>query len=145
MKILIQRVLEARVAVAGKTIASIKQGALVFVGVHGSDTPAHADWLAGKLVHLRMFEGEEAKMDLSLLDTKREVLIVSQFTLYGSCLKGRRPEFTESALPEIARPLYEEFVNKVHAYGLAVQTGSFGAHMQVSLINDGPVTLLIER
>ena len=143
MRLLIQRVREARVVVEGKTVGSIQKGALVLFGVHQNDTAAQIPWLANKLVNLRMFMDEQDKMNLSLLDVKGSCLIVSQFTLYADCTEGRRPSFSQAAPPPIAQPLYETFVSAVKK-SLLVETGIFGAEMQVHLINDGPVTLLID-
>jgi D-tyrosyl-tRNA(Tyr) deacylase len=144
MRIVIQRVSQASVAVDGKQVAAIGKGALVFFAVHKNDTPDKTLWLAQKLVHLRMFEDEHKKMNLSLHDIKGEILIVSQFTLYGSCLEGRRPAFVESAPASLAEPIYNQFVEQVsHDHG-KVQTGVFKACMQVSLTNDGPVTFIID-
>ncbi|MGZ3634096.1 MAG: D-aminoacyl-tRNA deacylase [Parachlamydiaceae bacterium] len=145
MRLLIQRVSYANVEVNGKQISAIGQGALVFIGVTHGDTPAEAAWLANKLVHLRMFEDEEGKINRSLIDQQKEILVVSQFTLYADCTAGRRPSFTAAALPGIAEHLYETFVNDIRKMGVSVQTGKFGAEMKVSLLNDGPVTLMLER
>lgn len=145
MKLLIQRVLNANVAVEGKSVGAIGPGFLVFVGITHTDTLAQMNWLAQKLVHLRLFEDEQGKMNLSLLDRKGSALIISQFTLYADCSEGRRPSFTKAAPPEIAKPLYEQFVEEVKKNGILVETGIFGAEMKVSLINDGPVTVILER
>jgi len=144
MRIVIQRVASAKVDVEGKTVGSIGKGALVLFGVHKEDTAEQTLWLASKLVNLRIFSDAQDKMNLSLLDIQGEVLIVSQFTLYGNCSEGRRPAFTDSAPPEIAKSLYEKFIAEVAKQKLKVETGVFGAHMQVSLINDGPVTLILD-
>lgn len=144
MRIVIQRVAKASVSVEGKHVASIGKGALVFFAVHKDDTPDKTLWLAQKLIHLRFFEDDQHKMNFSLHDIKAEVLIVSQFTLYGSCLEGRRPDFIESAPPQIARPIYDKFVAEVNKDHGRVQTGVFGANMQVDLTNDGPVTFIID-
>ncbi len=144
MRLLIQRVSEARVDVAGKTIGAIKQGALVLFGAHENDTPSQIPWLANKLINLRIFMDEQEKMNLSLLDIKGEILIVSQFTLYGECNAGRRPSFIHAARPDPARSLYESFINEVRKSDLPVETGEFGAMMQVHLVNDGPVTLIVD-
>lgn len=143
MKIVIQRVAQAHVEVEGKTVGSIQAGALVLFGSGKEDKPEQVAWLANKLIHLRMFSDANDKMNLSLLDQKGEILIVSQFTLYADCSEGRRPSFTNAAPPEIARTLYESFVAEVRKSGLVVHTGIFGAKMSVHLINDGPVTFLI--
>ena len=143
MKIVIQRVTQAHVEVEGKTVGSIRAGALVLFGSGKEDKPEQVAWLAHKLIHLRMFSDANDKMNLSLLDQKGEVLIVSQFTLYANCTEGRRPSFTKAASPEMAQKLYESFVSEIRKSGLVVQTGIFGAKMSVHLINDGPVTFLI--
>lgn len=145
MKILIQRVAHAKVEVDNKIVGMIGEGVLVFVGITHSDTLAQATWLANKLVSLRIFEDAEGKMNQSLIDRKGSALIISQFTLYADCSDGRRPSFTQAAPPEIAKSLYEQFVKEVNQRGIPVETGVFGAEMKVSLLNDGPVTLLIER
>jgi D-tyrosyl-tRNA(Tyr) deacylase len=144
MRIVIQRVSQAKVDVEGKTVGEIGKGALVLFGVHKDDTPAQTLWLANKLVNLRIFADPSDKMNLSLLDIQGEVLIVSQFTLYGNCSEGRRPEFTASAPPEMANTLYEKFIQEVRQQKLKVETGVFGAYMQVSLTNDGPVTFILD-
>lgn len=145
MKILIQRVTQASVEVDKKTVGSIGVGVLVFIGITHSDTSSQAAWLANKLIHLRIFEDAHQKINQSLIDRKASALIVSQFTLYADCESGRRPSFTQAAPPEIAQPLYEQFIQEVRGSGIPVQTGVFGAEMKVSLINDGPVTLMLER
>ncbi|MBS0604995.1 MAG: D-tyrosyl-tRNA(Tyr) deacylase [Verrucomicrobia bacterium] len=144
MRIVIQRVESAKVEVDGKTVGSIGKGALVLFGVHKDDAAAQTLWLANKLVNLRMFADAQDKMNLSLLDIKGEVLIVSQFTLYGNCSEGRRPEFTASAPPALANSLYEKFILEVRQQNLNVETGVFGARMKVSLVNDGPVTFILD-
>lgn len=145
MKILVQRVSLAKVEVDNKTVGSIGEGILVFVGITHNDTRAQGTWLANKLVNLRIFEDDQGKINQSLLDRKGSALIISQFTLYGDCNDGRRPSFTQAAPPEIAIPLYEHFVSEVKQGNVEVATGVFGAEMKVSLLNDGPFTLLIER
>lgn len=145
MKLLIQRVLKANVLVEGRSVGAINQGALVFIGIHQDDTAEQVAWLIQKLIHLRMFPHAEKQMDRSLLDIQGEILVVSQFTLYGSCKAGRRPEFTQAAPPHEARLLYDHFVEELKKEGLKVETGIFGADMQVSLINDGPVTLILSH
>lgn len=143
---LVQRVSEARVEVDGKIIGSIGVGLLILLGIHQTDTNTERDWLAAKVANLRIFSDEQGKMNLSLKDVDGEALVVSQFTLYGDARKGNRPSFIESALPEIADPMYESFVERLsHELGKPVETGLFGAMMNVHLINDGPVTLHIER
>lgn len=145
MKLLIQRVLKASVEVEGSIVGAIEQGLLVFVGITHTDTPAQAEWLANKLVHLRLFEDTEQKLNRSLLDQKGSVLIISQFTLYADCSEGRRPSFTKAAPPEMAKLVYERFIQEVENLGVLVEKGIFGAYMRVSLINDGPITIILER
>lgn len=145
MKILIQRVTHAHVEVDGKIVGAIGPGALVFIGVTHGDTVAQAEWLANKLINLRMFEDEQGKINQSLLERKGKALVVSQFTLYADCSEGRRPSFTQAAQPELAKFLYENFIEAVRKGGIDVESGLFGAEMKVSLLNDGPVTLLLER
>lgn len=145
MKILIQRVSHAQVEVEGTIVGAIGPGALVFIGVTHGDTATQAAWLANKLIHLRMFEDAQGKINQSLLEHKGKVLVVSQFTLYADCSTGRRPSFTQAAQPELAKQLYEQFVEEVRKGGVLVETGLFGAEMKVSLLNDGPFTLLLER
>jgi D-aminoacyl-tRNA deacylase len=144
MRMLIQRVQSASVEVDGKIVGSIGSGALVFFGVHQNDRKEQVGFLANKLVNLRMFRDDADKMNLSLLDIKGSVLIVSQFTLYADCMQGRRPSFTESAAPDIAQAHYEAFIQEVKKSALPVETGIFGAYMKVSLLNDGPVTFMID-
>jgi len=145
MKLVVQRVSEAGVEVAGEKVGVIGEGVVALVGITHGDTKEEVEWLANKLVHLRIFEDEHGKINQSLFDKKGAALIISQFTLYGDCKEGRRPSFTQAALPEVAKPLYEEFVEAVKKGGVPVQTGIFGAEMKVSLVNEGPVTLVIER
>jgi len=144
MRLLIQRVREAKVEVEGAIVGQVQAGALVLIGVTHGDGPKEAAYLASKLVHLRMFQDEEKKMNRSLLDIRGGVLIVSQFTLYADCTEGRRPSFTAAAQPSLAEPLYRLFAEEVRKLGVEAATGVFGAYMQVSLCNDGPVTFLIE-
>jgi D-tyrosyl-tRNA(Tyr) deacylase len=122
----------------------IGPGLLILLGVSRSDTPEEASWLADKIIGLRIFADAEDKMNLGVADVNGSVLVVSQFTLYGDCRKGRRPSFIDAAPPEIAVPLYESFINAVKAQGVPVATGRFGAMMQVELVNDGPVTLIMD-
>ncbi len=144
MRAVIQRVTESSVTVDGCAIGSIGRGLLVLLGVGESDSTEEADYLAEKIVNLRIFEDKDGKMNLSLLEVGGEMLVVSQFTLLGNCLKGRRPSFVQAAAPEIANELYKYFVEISKQKGLRVQTGKFGAMMAVSLVNDGPVTLIVE-
>jgi len=145
MKVLIQRVSAGSVAVDGRIVGEIRRGFVLLLGVTHTDTGAEADWLANKVAGLRVFEDEAGKMNLSLLDVGGSVLVVSQFTLYGDARKGKRPSFTQAAPPEIAAPLVDYFCEQLRAHGLPVATGVFGAHMAVTIHNDGPVTLLLER
>ncbi len=144
MRIVLQRVKSGKVLVAGHTIAEIGRGLVLLVGIGPGDGEEQAHGLAEKIANLRIFEDDQGKMNLSVLDVGDEVLVVSQFTLYADTRKGRRPSFTEAALPEIARPLVERFASYLQEMGLRVQTGEFGAHMQVEIINDGPVTIWLE-
>jgi D-aminoacyl-tRNA deacylase len=145
VRILLQRVKRAAVRINGDLEASIGPGLLAFVGISGRDGIAEADHLAARMVELRIFADDMGKMNLSALDTAAEVLLVSQFTLYADCSRGRRPSFDMAAPPAKARELYEYFVNKVREKGLTTKTGVFQAHMEVELINDGPVSLIIEK
>lgn len=145
MKIVIQRVSHAQVEVEGKIVGSIGPGVLVFIGVTHDDTAVQAAWLANKLINLRMFEDAHGKINQSLLECKGEALVVSQFTLYADFSGGRRPSFTQAAQPELAKNLCEKFVEEMHNGGVKVQKGIFGAEMKVSLLNDGPVTFILER
>jgi D-tyrosyl-tRNA(Tyr) deacylase len=144
MRAVIQRVSEAGVRVDNCDISRIGNGILVLLGVGVSDSEVDAAYLAEKIVNLRMFEDEDGKLNRSLAETGGEMLVVSQFTLYGDCRKGRRPSFTQAAPPERAEALYRHFVRRVEAGGVKVQTGRFRTRMAVALVNDGPVTLIIE-
>jgi D-aminoacyl-tRNA deacylase len=144
MRAVIQRVSHAQVTVGEEIVGKIGRGLLVLLGVAKSDTPADADYLAAKILGLRIFEDENGKMNLSLLETHGSVLAVSQFTLYGDVRKGRRPSFDEAAPPQQARELYERFVAKIREAGVTCETGRFQAVMQVELVNDGPVTILLD-
>jgi D-tyrosyl-tRNA(Tyr) deacylase len=144
MRALIQRVIRAEVRVDEKIQGVIGPGMLVLLGVAANDTAKDADYLAGKLIHLRIFSDDDGKMNRSALDSNAAFLVVSQFTLYGDTRKGRRPAFDAAAPPERARELYEYFTRKIRESGLETQTGVFQAHMQIELINDGPVTFLVE-
>ena len=145
MRAVIQRVKEAEVKVDGKVVGKIGKGFLVLLGVKVGDTKKEADYLIKKVCGLRVFEDENEKMNLALKDVGGELLVVSQFTLYGDCSEGFRPSFTEAARPEIAEPLYEYFCDECSKKELKVEKGIFGADMKVSLLNDGPVTILIEK
>jgi D-tyrosyl-tRNA(Tyr) deacylase len=144
MRAVVQRVSRARVLIDGTAVGAIERGLLVLLGVTHDDTPQAAVWLADKIVGLRIFNDAGGKMNLSVVDVEGGVLVVSQFTLHGDCRKGRRPSFIEAAPPEVAIPLYEEFINAVKALGVPTATGRFGAMMQVELVNDGPVTLIVD-
>lgn len=144
MKVVVQRVSEAKVTVAGDVIGEIKIGLMLLVGVGHEDGEQDLIWMADKLAGLRIFEDENGKMNLSIEDIKGAILSVSQFTLYGDCRNGRRPNFMAAAKPEIAETLYEQFNERLRARGLQVETGRFGAMMDVSLVNDGPVTLILD-
>ena len=145
MRVVVQRVTEASVTVDGEVVGSIGRGYLVLAGFANTDTPAHVEWMAAKIEGLRLFPDSDDKMNLSLADVRGAVLVVSQFTLYGDVQRGRRPSFVDAAAPERAIPLYERFVQALRQKGLPVETGRFGAMMTVSLVNWGPVTLVIER
>ena len=144
MRAVIQRVREASVSVDGREVAAIGPGVLIFLGVGHADTAEAARWLAGKVAELRIFEDAEGKMDRSVRETGGAVLVVSQFTLYGDARKGRRPSFADAAPPDAAVPLLRAFVGDLRERGLPVQEGVFGAKMQVRLVNDGPVTILLD-
>jgi D-tyrosyl-tRNA(Tyr) deacylase len=144
MRAVVQRVLEAEVRAAGEVLGRIGRGGLVFLGVGREDGPEDARHLADKVVNLRFFHDSNDKMNLSLLDVQGEVLVVSQFTLWGDCRKGRRPSFADAAPPELARSLYDAFVEALRRTPLEVATGRFQENMEVRLVNDGPVTLLLD-
>ncbi|WP_020677222.1 D-aminoacyl-tRNA deacylase [Geopsychrobacter electrodiphilus] len=144
MRAVIQRVSRAQVHVEGHCIGKIGPGLLILLGVERNDTPAEAEYLATKSAGLRIFEDEAGKMNLSLQETGGAALVVSQFTLLGDCRKGRRPGFSQAALPDLAIPLYEHFILHLQREGVRVETGQFQAEMQVELVNDGPVTLLLD-
>lgn len=144
MKAVIQRVRSAKVTIDGEVSGEIGQGFLVLLGVSGTDTERECDYLAAKVLGLRVFEDQEEKMNLALQDVGGQVLVVSQFTLYGDCKKGNRPSFIGAARPERAIPLYERFVETVRRAGIETATGRFGADMLVALENDGPVTIIMD-
>lgn len=145
MKLVVQRVDNAKVEVEGKITGQIGKGFLVLLGVKTGDTKEQADWLVNKLCNLRVFEDENEKMNLSLKDVSGEILVISQFTLYGDCNKGNRPSFIEAATPDLANELYEYCMQECRKQGFKVESGIFGAHMEVSLLNNGPVTIVIEK
>lgn len=144
MKAVIQRVIEASVKVEGETVGAIGTGTLVLLAVENGDSEADAAWLAKKIVELRLFGDSEGKMNLSLQDVKGSILAISQFTLAGDCRKGRRPSFVGAASPDEGKRLYEAFVGQVSKLGIPVATGIFQADMKVALVNDGPVTFILE-
>jgi D-aminoacyl-tRNA deacylase len=144
MRAVLQRVSFASVKVADEVVGAIDRGWLVLLGIAPTDTESATTWLADKIVGLRAFPDLEGKMNLSVQDVSGSVLVVSQFTLYGDCQKGRRPSFVGAAKPEMAEPLYEAFVRAVRRHGVTVATGRFGADMHVALLNDGPVTLILD-
>ncbi|MEG0097698.1 MAG: D-aminoacyl-tRNA deacylase [Clostridium sp.] len=144
MRAVVQKVSSSQVTVDEELVAKIDGGLLVLLGVTHDDTSKDVDYMVEKITNLRIFEDENEKMNLSLKDVGGELLAVSQFTLYGDCRRGRRPSFSDAARPEVANPLYEEFIKKVKDLGINVGTGKFGAHMMVDLTNDGPVTILLE-
>ena len=144
MRLLLQRVAHASVSVQGLEVGSIGKGLLVLVGVAKEDSQEDIRYLSDKLLNLRIFSGDSDRFDRSALDTGAEFLVISQFTLYGSTRKGRRPDFSEAAVPGDAERLYDEFVEALRASGLRVETGRFGEYMQVQLLNDGPVTLMLD-
>lgn len=144
MRAVVQRVSSSKVTVDDKITGQIKKGLLVLLGITHEDKSSDVDYIIDKIINLRIFEDENQKMNLSLKDIKGELLIVSQFTLYGDCRKGRRPSFIEAARPEHATPLYEEMIEKAKLQGIDAKTGEFGAHMMVELTNDGPVTIILD-
>jgi D-tyrosyl-tRNA(Tyr) deacylase len=147
MRVVIQRVQSSSVIVDGKIIGKIGRGLNLLVGISPTDTEAELDWMARKCLELRLFSGDnnETRWEKSVQEIGGELLVISQFTLYGNCIKGRRPSFSNSASPEMAEKLYDDFVAKLRQSGLRVEIGKFGAMMQVNIDNDGPVTLLLER
>jgi D-aminoacyl-tRNA deacylase len=144
MRAVIQRVSSASVKVGSKTTGAIGPGLLVLLGIHRDDSSQEIKWMFNKISSLRVFEDHEGKMNRSLIDTGGAMLVVSQFTLYGDCRKGRRPGYSAAAPPEHANALYEQFITQVAASGIETARGKFQAHMDVSLVNDGPVTLLLD-
>lgn len=146
MRLVVQRVQNAKVDVDSKTVGKIDKGFMVLCGITHDDTKEKCDFLAKKLCYLRVFEDENEKMNLALKDVGGKLLIISQFTLYADCSGGNRPSFVNAAKPEMANELYEYFCDKCqNEYGIEVQKGIFGAHMEVSLLNDGPVTIILEK
>lgn len=145
MRVVLQRVSQATVRIHGRVAGSIGRGFCLLVGFTHGDTPAQVDWMAEKISSLRLFSDSQGKMNLGLEETGGAVLVVSQFTLYGDAVKGRRPSFIDAARPEVAVPLYERFLDVLRGRGLEVAAGEFGADMQVEIHNDGPVTLILDR
>lgn len=145
MRVVVQRVSRASVTVDGETTGEIGPGLLLLVAMKGDETGEDLAWMANRCVGLRVFRDEEDKMNRSLLDAGGRILAISQFTLYGDCRKGRRPSFIGAGAPELSEPLFERFLEELRAQGAEVETGRFGAMMQVELVNDGPVTLIIDR
>jgi D-aminoacyl-tRNA deacylase len=145
MRALLQRVSKASVTVNGQTISAIGKGLLILLGVGHGDGEEQAKFLAQKIANLRVFEDDQGKTNLSLLDVSGEAIVVSQFTLYADTRKGRRPSFTDAALPEVAAPLVDRFAELLRGHGVPTQTGNFGAHMEVEIHNDGPVTIWLEK
>lgn len=144
MRAVVQKVKYSSVTVDNEIIGKIDNGFMILLGVTHEDNLKEVEWLSKKIKDLRIFEDQDGKMNLSLEDVKGEVLIISQFTLYGNCIKGRRPSFTEAAKPEHAENLYNKFIEKFQSFGIKTQTGKFGADMKVELLNDGPVTIIID-
>jgi D-aminoacyl-tRNA deacylase len=146
MRVVVQRVTSSQVVVEGQVIGKIGRGLNLLVGIAETDTEAELEWMAKKCLELRLFPGEEGdRFDRSVQEIKGELLVISQFTLYGDCRKGRRPSFDRAAAPDIAEKYYDRFVEKLRQGGLKVETGQFGAMMEVSIENQGPVTILLER
>ena len=145
MRLLIQRVSKASVTVEGQTISSIGKGLLILLGIGHGDSDDQVTFLAEKVSNLRIFEDERGKTNLSVLDVKGEAIVVSQFTLYADTRKGRRPSFIDAALPDVAEPLVNRFAELLSEHGVPTQTGKFGAHMEVEIHNDGPVTIWLEK
>ena len=144
MRVVLQRVRDAHVDVDGVPVGTIGRGLVILLGVTHTDTPAEADYLVDRILHLRIFRDEEGRMNRSIVETEGALLVVSQFTLYGSCKKGRRPSFDQAARPEQARALYDYFVERLRLSNRKVETGVFQAEMEVHLVNDGPVTFILD-
>jgi len=144
MRAVVQRVKEGSVEIKNKEVGRITQGLVILLGVGQDDNEKDAEYLVGKIINLRIFEDKEGKMNLSAKDINGQILVISQFTLYGDCKKGRRPSFISAALPEKAEKLYKYFVRRINNYGLKVETGEFQAMMLVKIYNDGPVTILLD-
>ncbi len=144
MRLVVQKVSQSNVKIDGDVVGKIDQGFMVLVGITNDDNEKIVDKMVDKLINLRIFEDENEKLNLSLLDVMGSILSISQFTLYANCRKGRRPSFLDAAKPEISKPLYEYFNQKLVEKGIPVETGVFGAMMEVSLINDGPVTIILD-
>ncbi len=144
MRAVLQRVIHGQVSVEGRRVAEIERGFVILLGIGPQDTEEQARFLTDKIAHLRIFEDEQEKMNLSLLDIRGEAIVVSQFTLYADTRKGRRPSFTDAAAPDLARPLVDRFAALLGEQGVPTQTGEFGAHMLVEIENDGPVTIVME-
>ncbi len=145
MRAVIQRVIKSSVTINSQVVGEISRGILVLLGIANGDSEQDGAYLADKICNLRIFEDKEGKMNRSVLDTGGAMLIVSQFTLLGDCRKGRRPSYTDAASPERAKVLYDHFISLIHNKGVTVKTGRFGSMMQVHLVNDGPVTLILEK
>ena len=145
MRVLVQRVSRASVTIDDKVISQIGKGLVVLLGIGHDDGDEQVNFLAEKIANLRIFEDEQGKTNLSVLDVKGEAIVISQFTLYADTRKGRRPSFTDAALPEVAEPLVNRFVEFLRGHGVPTQTGQFGAHMEVEIHNDGPFTIWLEK
>lgn len=144
MKILLQKSGPAKVEIEGKIHGEIEKGIVLLIGITNEDNESDIEYLCEKVINLRIFEDSDKYFEKSILETKGQILAISQFTLYASCRNGRRPDFTEAAKPEIAQPLYDKFIEKLKNTGLDIQTGIFGTDMEVSLVNEGPLTLIID-
>jgi len=145
MRLVVQRVKSASVLADGELTGSIGEGLLVFIGIHKEDVPEDTCWLVNKLVYLRIFSDDQGKMNRNLKDVNGAILLISQFTLYGNCLSGRRPDFFEAASGEQAKHLYNKFIEEVKSEKVEIQTGRFGAHMEITSVNNGPITLILEN